>query len=134
VAISAIHGWSDWRRALVIVEPQTVLGWHRPGLRLFWRWKARPRDGRPILNPELVSLIRQMWSSDPTWGSQRIQAELAKLGIAVPDSSIRKHRPRRHCANQTWTTFLRNHLKDFIAVDCYTVPTASSASSVSSWS
>jgi putative transposase len=66
-----------------------------------------------------------MWSSNPTWGSKRIQAELAKLGILVSDSTIRKYRPRRHRANQAWTTFLRNHLTDLIAVDFLTVPTAS---------
>ncbi len=117
--------WPGWARVLLIVQPQTVIGWHRWGFRLFWRWKSRSRGGRPVLNPELVSLGRQMWSSNPTWGSKRIQAELAKLGIAISDSSIRKYRPRRHRTNQTWTTFLRNHLQEFIAVDFFTVPTAS---------
>jgi hypothetical protein len=64
-----------------------------------------------------------MWSSNPTWGSKRIQAELAKLGIAVADSTIRKYRPRGRRANQTWKTFLHNHAKDLVAVDFFTVPT-----------
>ena len=95
--------WSDWQRALWIVQPRTVIGWHRLGFRLFWRWKSRA-TGRPTLawTGELVTLIRRMWSSNPTWGSKRIQAELAKLGIAVSDSTIRKYRPRRPRANQTW--------------------------------
>jgi hypothetical protein len=116
--------WSDWRRGLLIVQPRTVVAWHRSGFRLFWRWKSRVRYGRPSLERELVSLIRHRWSSNPTWGSRRFQAELAKLGITVSDSTIRKYRPRRQRANQTWTTFLHNHAKDLIAVDFFTVPTA----------
>ena len=85
--------WSKWQRALVFVQPRTVLHWHRKGFSLFWRWKSRPRTARPRLDLQLVSLIRQMWSANPTWGSKRIQAELAKLGLNVSDSTIRKYRP-----------------------------------------
>jgi transposase InsO family protein len=116
--------WSDWRRSLLIVQPRTVIGWHRWGFRLFWRWKSRVRGGRPSLDRELMTLIRRMWSSNPTWGSKRIQAELAKLGITVSDSTIRKYRPRRRRTDQTWKSFLNNHAKDLIAVDFFTVPTA----------
>ena len=118
--------WSKWHRALVLVQPRTVLGWHRSGFRLFWRWKSRPRVGRPGLNLETLTLIRQMWSANATWSSKRIQAELAKLGIRLSDSTIRKYRPkaRRHLREQTWTTFLQNHAKEFISVDFFTVPTA----------
>ena len=65
-----------------------------------------------------------MWSSNPTWGSKRIQAELAKLGIEVSHSTIRKYRPRTRRNDQTWKTFLHNHAKDLIAVDFFVVPTA----------
>ena len=82
------------------------------------RQTFRPKTGHP------GRVIRHMWSSNPTWGSRRIQAELAKLGITVSDSTIRRYRPRRKRANQTWTTFLHNHAKDLIAVDFFTVPTA----------
>jgi putative transposase len=116
--------WSGWQRALLIFQPRTVIGWHRLGFRLFWRWKSRVRAGRPSLDRELIILIRRMWSSNPTWGSKRIQAELAKLGIAVSDSTIRKYRPRRRRADQSWKSFLTNHAKEFIAVDFFTVPTA----------
>jgi hypothetical protein len=84
----------DWHRALVLVQPQTIIAWHRLGFRLFWRWKSRARGGRPAFDYKLIHLIRRMWSSNPTWGSKRIQAELAKLGIQVSDSTIRKYRPR----------------------------------------
>ena len=115
---------SGWPRALLIIEPRTVVGWHRLGFRLFWRWKSRRRTGRPSLDRELIALIRRMWSSNPTWGSKRIQAEVAKLGMAVSDSTIRKYRPRRRRADQSWKSFLTNHAKEFIAVDFFAVPTA----------
>ena len=118
--------WSKWQRTLVFVQPQTVLGWHRKGFGLFWRWKSRPRAGRPRLDHQLAALMRQMWSANPTWGSKRIQAELAKLGINVSDSTIRKYRPHGHRTRcgQTWKTFLRNHAKELVSVDFFAVPTA----------
>jgi transposase InsO family protein len=118
--------WSDWQRVLVIIQPRTVLGWHRLGFRLFWRWKSRIRTGRPCLDPQLVTLIGQMWLANPTWGSKRIQAELAKLGMRVSDSTIRKYRPktRGNHRDQTWKSFLKNHAKELVSVDFFTVPTA----------
>jgi transposase InsO family protein len=67
-----------------------------------------------------------MWQANPTWGSRRIQTELAKLGIQVSDSTIRKYRPknRRSPSTQTWKTFLQNHAQTLIAVDFFAVPTA----------
>ncbi len=62
-----------------------------------------------------------MWSCNPTWGTKRIRAEPAKLGITVSDSTIRKYRPRHPCAHQTWKAFLNNHVKDLVAVDFFTV-------------
>ena len=78
--------WSRWEKAVVIIQPQTVIGWHRAGFRRYWRWKSRRRDGRPSLEPELIQLIRRMWQANPTWGSPRIRDELAKLGLQVSDS------------------------------------------------
>ena len=116
--------WSDWQRVLLIVQPRTVIAWHRLGFRLFWRWRSRARGGRPTADRKLIGLIRQMWSSNPTWGSKGIQAELAKLDLQVSDSTIRKYRPRTRRADQTWRTFLQNHAKDLIAVDFFVVPTS----------
>jgi hypothetical protein len=67
-----------------------------------------------------------MWSSNSTWGSKRIQAELVKVGIGVSDSTVRKYRPkaRVHGRDQTWKSFLKNHAKELIAVDFFAVPTA----------
>jgi transposase InsO family protein len=118
--------WPYWQKALLLFQPKTVIAWHRLGFRLFWRWKSRTRSGRPCVDGELIALIQQMWQANPTWGSRRIQAELAKLGIEVSDSTIRKYRPqhRRSPSDQTWKTFLQNHAQALIAVDFFAVPTA----------
>lgn len=107
------------------MQPQTVLKWHRLGFRLFWRWKSSPKHGRPPVDRKLITLIRRMWQANPTWGSRRIQAELAKLDIPVSDSTVRKYRPKRRRSSPTWRTFLQSHIKDMVAVDFFTVPTAS---------
>jgi putative transposase len=116
--------WSGWQRVFVIVEPRTVVAWHRAGFRWFWRWKSRPRTGRPPVNRDLIGLIRRMWQTNPTWGSRRIQAELAKLGLPASNSTVRKYRPRTRRGDQTWETFLQNHVKELVAVNFLTVPTA----------
>jgi transposase InsO family protein len=109
---------------LVIIQPQTVIGWHRAGFRMYWRWKSRDA-GRPPIDRELIQLIRRMWQANPTWGSPRIRDELAKLGLQVSDSTIRKYRPKpQRLSSQTWNTFLHNHTKQIAAIDFFTVPTA----------
>jgi hypothetical protein len=105
--------WPGWRQALVLVQPATVVDWHRRGFRAYWRWKSRARGGRPRIDPSVRPLIRHMWSSNPTWGAPRIQAELRKIGIEVSDSTIRRYRPPRvGPSSQTWRSFLDNHLAD----------------------
>jgi hypothetical protein len=61
--------------ALTIVEPETVIRWHRAGFRSFWRWKSRRRAGRPSLTPEIRRLIREMSLANPLWGAPRVQGE-----------------------------------------------------------
>ena len=81
-------GWG-WRRALVIVKPETVLAWHRRGFQLYWRWKSRRRGpGRPKVSREGRALIRKMCISNPGWGAPRILGELLKLGIDVGETSV----------------------------------------------
>jgi hypothetical protein len=70
--------WSrlfDLKKALVIVKPDTLIGWHRKGFKLFWRWKSRP--GRPALSLEIRELIARMARENPTWGQARVAAELS---------------------------------------------------------
>ncbi len=119
------RAWPGWRRALLLVQPATVVGWHRKGFRAYWRWKSRARGGRPRIDPSVRSLIRHMWNSNPTWGSPRIQAELHKLGIDVSDATVRRYRPSRlRPPSQAWHSFLENHLTDIAAMDFFIVPTA----------
>jgi putative transposase len=117
--------WSDWRNALVIVRPQTVIVWHRKGFRLFWTWKVRHgRPGRPQLIKETRELIRRMSRENPTWGAPRIHGELLKLGIDIGETSVSKYLVRRRKPpSQTWCTFLDSHLKDLVSIDFFTVPT-----------
>lgn len=118
--------WPDWRSALLIVQPDTVVRWHREGFRLFWRWKSRRgKVGRPKIKAEIRKLIRRMSRENPLWGTPRIQSELALLGHVVAKSTIDEYRvhPRKP-PSQTWRTFLDNHGKDLVAVDLFTVPTA----------
>ena len=84
--------WAGWRASLLIVQPATVLAWHRQGFRLYWRWKSRRRSvGRPPLDLELRALIRRMARENPTWGRRRIQAELRFLSYQVAGLTVAKY-------------------------------------------
>jgi len=117
--------WSDWRTALVIVKPETVIAWHRKSFRLFWTWKVRSGNpGRPAVTKEVRDLIRRMSRENPIWGAPRIHGELLKLGIDIGETSVSKYMVRcRKPPSQTWRTFLANHLKSLVSVDFFTVPT-----------
>ena len=117
--------WVSWRSSLVIVQPATVLAWHRQDFRLYWRWKSRPNPvGRPRLDPELCQLIRRMARENPTWGRRRIRAELALLGYAVAELTVAKYMHRTSPGpSPTWRTFLTAHARDIVAVDFFLVPT-----------
>jgi hypothetical protein len=67
--------WPDWHNALLIVKPQTVIGWHRKGFKLYWSWKSRNRGGRPPIEAEVRTLIRRIASENPTWGAPRIHGD-----------------------------------------------------------
>jgi len=117
--------WRDWRLALAIVKPETVVAWHRAGFRLFWAWKVRRgQPGRPVISREVRDLIRKMCRENPCWGAPRIHGELLKLGIDIGESSVSKYMVR--CSkppSQTWRTFLENHLTQLVSIDFFTVPT-----------
>ena len=117
--------WAGWRTALVIVQPDTVVRWHRQGFKLYWRWKSRREAGRPKIDTEIRRLIRRMSRENPLWGVPRIQSELALLGYTVAESTVAKYKIRRpRPPSQTWRAFLDNHICDIVAVDFFTVPTA----------
>src|SRR5947209_15880462 len=103
--------WSGWRRCLHLVQPDTVLRWHRRAFA--WHWTRKSRR------------LRRMQQSNPLWGAPRIHGELRKLGIAVAQSTVTRYLPRpRKPPSQTWRTFLTNHLAQTVAIDFFTVPTA----------
>jgi len=118
--------WSSWRCSLMIVQPATVLAWHRQGFQLYWRWKSRPRAaGRPPIDRDLRELIRRMARDNPTWGRRRIKAELHFLGYDVAELTVSKYmrRQRSPLPSPTWRRFLEAHLKEIAAIDFFVVPT-----------
>ena len=117
--------WRGWRSALVIVQPATVIQWHRQGFRLYWRRKSRQgKPGRPQADREIRDLIRRIFRENPTWGAPRILSELLLLGHAVAESTVAKYMVRQpKPPSQTWRTFLANHAGQIAAVDFFTVPT-----------
>ena len=118
--------WSNWRSALLMVQPDTVVHWHRQGFKLFWRWKSRAkRVGRPPIEVEIRHLIRRMCRENPSWGAPRIHSELQLLGYDVSETTVDKYMIRhRKPPSQTWRAFLDNHLRDIVGVDFFTMPTA----------
>ncbi len=116
--------WANWRSCPTIVKPATVLRWHRDSFRLYWRWKSRGKPGRPRIDAEIRSQIRRMSPESATWGSPRIQSELALLGHTVDQSTVVKYmRRHRTPPSQTWRTFIENHARDIAAIDFFVVPT-----------
>jgi transposase InsO family protein len=110
--------------AICIVQPETVLRWHRAGFRWYWGWKARSRSGRPPISNEWRRLIREMSAANPLWGAPRIHGELMMLGIKVAQSTVAKYMARgQRPPRQSWKTFLRNHAAGIAAVDLLVVPT-----------
>jgi transposase InsO family protein len=107
-----------------VVQPDTILRWHRAGFRAYWRWKSRGRPGRPRVSRELRELIAQMSKENPLWGAPRIHGELLKLGLEIAESTVSKYMIRRRGPpSQTWRTFLRNHADVIAAIDLCMVPT-----------
>jgi putative transposase len=130
MALTVLAGWFDWRQALVIVQPATLIRWHREGFRLFWRWTSR--HGRPLIPADLQALIRRMAHDNPTWGKERIANELRlKLGLRVSPRTVRKYLPThrdsgrgQRARSQPWRTFMRNHAQAIVACDFCLVVTA----------
>jgi putative transposase len=109
-----------WKQALFIVQPETLLRWHRELFRLYWKRKSKAPAHKPKVASETIALIRQMATENRLWGAERIRGELLKLGLHVCKRTIqkymrgvRRHQPR----GQKWSTFLRNHAAQIWACD-----------------
>jgi putative transposase len=108
-----------WRRALAIVQSETVLRWHRQGFRLFWRRRSRSAPTKQRLTPETVTLIREMAAKNRLWGAERIRGELLKVGVRVSKRTIQKYMrsSRQRPGGQTWSTFVMNHAHEIWCCD-----------------
>ena len=120
ISLALLSRLFDWRDALVVVRPETMIRWHRAGWKLFWRLKSRP--GRPPIPKQLQALIRRMARENPSWGEERIANELLlKLGIHVSPRTVRKYLPPRlpgrPRGDLRWSTFLQLHAQGIVACD-----------------
>jgi hypothetical protein len=129
VALVLLARLLDWRSILTVVQPDTLIRWHRQGWRLVWRWRSRP--GRPPIPGDLRRVIVTMARANPTWGEERIANELLlKLGLAVSPRTIGRYLrharpPRGRRPSQRWATFVRNHAHAVLACDFFVTVTAS---------
>ena len=109
-----------WKQALFLVQPETLLRWHRELFRLFWKRKSQAHARKQKLSFETISLIKEMAANNRLWGAERIRGELLKLNIHVSKRTIQKYvRPVRpvRTRGQNWKTFLRNHAAEVWACD-----------------
>ncbi len=109
-----------WKQALFIVQPETLLRWHRQGFKLFWKSKSRAASPTPRISAETVALIKEMARDNRLWGAERIRGELLKLGIRVCKRTIQKYMRAvgtTRSGGQTWKTFLHTHAQQIWACD-----------------
>jgi len=118
------RSWRNWRTALLVVQPDTVVRWHREWRRRRWTRRSQRTDGRPPVESQIRALVRKMATANPLWGAPRIHGELRTLGVDVSERTVSRlleHRTRLR--SQTWRTFLTNHLASAASMDFFTVPT-----------
>jgi transposase InsO family protein len=120
--------WPGWKRALILVQPETVVRWHRAGFKLYWTWLSRHRNrlGRKCVSKELRELIFRMVAENPTWGAPRIHGELKMLGFDISERTVlrwMRRAPRSPELAKRWAAFLSNHREAIAAMDFFTVPT-----------
>ena len=109
--------------ALKILKPQTVIRWHRAGLRAYWGWKSPPRGGRPKIVHGYSPAHTRYERREPVLGSNAV---IHKLGIDVGQTTVAKYMVRRRQPpSQGWKTFLCNHADGIASMDLFVVPTIS---------
>lgn len=122
--------WSEWTHALILVQPETVVRWHRAGFKLYWMWlsRHRVRAGRKCISRELRELISRMVAEKSTWGAPRIHGELKMLGFDLSERTVLRwmwRAPGSPELARRWAAFLNNHREAIAAMDFFTVPTLS---------
>jgi len=120
--------WPGWKKALILVQPETVVRWHRAGFKLYWTWLSRHRvcAGRKPVSRQLRELIFRMVAENPSWGAPRIHGELKMLGFDLSERTVlrwMRKAPRNPEPAKRWAAFLRNHREVIAAMDFFTVPT-----------
>ena len=120
--------WPGWKQALIFVQPETVVRWHKAGFKLYWEWLSRHRTpaGRKCVSIELRELIFRMVAENPTWGAPRIHGELRMLGFDISERTVLRwmgKAPKSPEPAERWATFLSNHREAIAAMDFFTVPT-----------
>ncbi len=120
--------WRGWKDVLILVQPETVVRWHRAGFKAYWAWlsRRRARAGRKRVSKELRELIFRMVVENPTWGAPRIHGELKMLGFDVAERTVlrwMRKAPRSPEPAKQWMAFLTNHREAIAAMDFFTVPT-----------
>ena len=116
--------WPSLLGVAQVVQPETILRWHRAGFRAFWRWKSRKRAGRAKIDRGLRDLIQRISKENPLWSAARIHGELLMLGFEVAQSTVSIYMVRGgRPPSQSWKTFLRNHAQAIAAIDLCVVPT-----------
>jgi transposase InsO family protein len=117
--------WPRWTQALIVVKPETVVGWHRAGFRLYWR--LRSRGGGRKIGADVFETARRIAQENPSWGAPRIHGKLLKLGFDVSERTVLRYLARRvpqpGDAAKSWLAFLKNHREAIAALDFFTVPT-----------
>ena len=111
------HFTTFWKQALQIVQPDTLLRWHRELIHLYWK---RRSQGKPKISSETIALIQKMAKENPLWGAERIRGELLKLGMEVSKRTIQRYKPKdrkEHSSRQSWATFLKNQASGIWACD-----------------
>jgi putative transposase len=119
--------WKQWRAALVIVRPTSVVSWQRRRFKQYWSGLSQKKEpGRPQVSTELQKLVRTMAAANVTWGAPRIHGELLKLGFEISERTVSRLMPKRHQGpSQTWKTFLTNHVGQLVSIDSLLFPRCS---------
>ncbi len=120
--------WPGWKRALILVQPETVVRWHQAGFKKYWKWLSRHRTGagRKCVSKELRELIFRMMAENRTWGAPRVHGELKMLGFDISERTVQRwmrKTPRNPEPAKRWVEFLSNHREVVAAMDLFTVPT-----------